>query len=307
MIDDRERFWEQKPGEAAAELMVGLLTQADDGHTLNWSWARAGEPIFPAPLTTLPDDETSIVRLLVSPDGTRLGVRNEGVPGRLAVTLGLVWDHLLDCLESGADPAPWEAKLQATAAEARERAEHQRQVADDREARAWGGAKPTERLRELDRQTHARPLAVLDRALLDRLAALPAARQREVAMWAARRAVENAGLDRAGWVADILALIETGQPLPPWLTDDYGQAAFRRLFTDPDLPHTLITLPNGQPDFLQMSVAFPALTGLGHQDPLAAAIEAVYGAAISHGHEHARFLREAHVMVGETGDIDERG
>ncbi|WP_410819065.1 hypothetical protein [Micromonospora sp. 050-3] len=44
---------------------------------------------------------------------------------------------------------------------------------------------------------------------------------------------------------------------------------------------------------LQQAAAFPALTALVNDDPLAAAIDAVYNAASAQGDDHTRLLTEA--------------
>ncbi|MFI6071834.1 hypothetical protein ACIA5C_09620 [Actinoplanes sp. NPDC051343] len=103
---------------AAVEAPVGVLPAGDlevrleraDDETLRWSRAAADEPIFPHPLTTLPDSEPSTVRLASAADGWTL--RHEGVLGRQAAAVGLIWDHLLDNPGSH----PWTATLQAQAA-----------------------------------------------------------------------------------------------------------------------------------------------------------------------------------------------
>lgn len=121
---------------APVEVPVGVLPAGDlavrlervDAETLTWSWARADEPIFPRPLTTLPDDEPSTVRLTSGPEGFTL--RHEGVLGRHASAIGLIWDHVLDA----AGPYPWTATLRAQAAEATALAETARRLRAEREA-----------------------------------------------------------------------------------------------------------------------------------------------------------------------------
>jgi hypothetical protein len=248
-------------------------------HTLAWRWASAA--------AALPDDEPSFVRI-EGGDG-ELTIRHEGVIGRHAVMLGLVWDHLL---EKAPDSLPaWEPVLRARAAEQIERVERNRRLRAEQEAESWGGTPPTERLSVLS--GHARSLARLDRTLLDRLVAMSADRQREIAVWAARRAMRVAGLEQIDWIGEALEAVEAGGQLPAACTEDHGQAAFRRVLDDPATPYTSITLPGGPPNFLQQSAAFPALLVLAFEDPLAAAIDAVYTAAIAHGEDgYAAFLAE---------------
>ncbi|MCA2217158.1 hypothetical protein [Jidongwangia harbinensis] len=285
------------------EIPVAVLPAGDlevrlgrvDDETLTWSWALADEPIFPRPLVTLPDDEPSTVRLISGPDGGTL--RHEGVLGRHAAALGLIWDHLLD----GAGSYPWINELRTQAAAATARAEEHRRRAAEREARRWGGPPPSERVRGLAGQ--AQSLARIDRALLDRIDALPAAGQRAAACWAARRAMRVAGLEQIGWIAEALADAEAGRPLPRLIADP--GAAFRRLLSDPEVPHTTIPLrlgPNalgahGATEMLQQAAAFPALIALANDDPLAAALDATYNAALAHGDDRDRFLAEAHTAL----------
>ncbi|GAA0581846.1 hypothetical protein GCM10010172_78600 [Paractinoplanes ferrugineus] len=275
----------RRPAEAVPVLPDRLpvgdlevhLTPTAEG-TLSWRWASTTEE--------LPDQEASTVRLAVV-DG-ELTLRHEGVTGRHAILLGLVWDHLLD------DPAgrpAWEPVLRAQAAEKAERAERNRRLRAEHEANSWGGTPPTDRLRALTGQ--ALSFARLDRPLLDRLAELPADRQRQIAVWAARRAMRVAGMEQIGWIAEALAAVEAGERLPAAFTDDHGQAVSRRLYADPAIPHTVIKFPGGPSNFRQQSVAFPALLALADDDPLAAVIDAVYTAATAHGEPaHLAFLAE---------------
>ena len=267
----------------AGDLAIRLGTVAPG--TMSWRWALADSPIFPEPLTTLPDDEPGVVRLRV--DDGDLILRHERVLGRHAVALGLIWDHLLDRLTGAAGgPRAWEPVLAAQADEAVRRAATVRRWQAEQEAAQWGGRAPGERLRGVGGQAPA--LAQLDRDLLDHLVTLSAARQREVARWAARRGMRIAGLEHIGWIADALAADE----LPAAFTDDYGSAAFARLLDDPDAPQTTVVLPRLGREMLQQAVAFPALLALGAADPLAAAIDAVYNAAIAHGDAYAGFLAD---------------
>jgi hypothetical protein len=287
------------------EVPMGVLPVGDlevrlervDSETVRWSWAVADEPIFPFPLATLPDGEPSTVRLASGPDGFTL--RHEGVLGRHAFALGLIWDHLLDT----AGWYPWMDTLREQAATATALAEKTRRLKAEREAERWGGAPPSDRIRGLLSQ--ARSLAQIDRPLLDRVEALPATRQREVARWAARQAMRAAGLERIAWIADALGDAEADRPLPRSFTERGGAAAYDRLLTDPEVPRTTVPLrpdPNvfgagGVTEVLQQAVALSALIALAEDDPLIAAIDAVYNAAIAHGDDRDRFLVDAHIAL----------
>ena len=275
----------------AGDLEIRLDRTGDD--TLRWSWATAAEPIFPSPLTTLPDDEPSTVRLTSGPGGFTL--RHEGVLGRHAFALGLIWDHLLDTAGS----YPWTEALRAQAAEATAAAEELRRFQAEQDAERWGGTPPSDRVRALGGQ--AQSLAAMDRPLLDHIEELSAAGRHELACWAARRAMRVAGLERISWIADALTAAEAGRPLPSALTEQGGGGgAFHRLLSEPGVPHTTVRLPrdpaafgpSGGTEILQQAVAFPALLALADDDPLAAAIDAVYNAALAHGDDRGRFLAE---------------
>ncbi|MEU9743409.1 hypothetical protein AB0E12_29925 [Micromonospora chersina] len=122
-----------------------------------------------------------------------------------------------------------------------------------------------------------------------------------------RRALvtSGAGLERIGWVAEALAAAEADRPLPQPFTEQNGAAAFNRLLSDPEVPHTTVTLhlparasgTRRVTDALQQAAAFPALIAPANDDPLAAAIDAVYNAAIAHGDDRDRFLAEAHSVL----------
>ncbi|WP_155370989.1 hypothetical protein [Catellatospora vulcania] len=290
---------------APVEVPVGVLPAGDlevrlarvDSETFSWSWATAEEPLFPHPLVALPDEEPSTVRLTSGPDGFTL--RHEGVPGRQALAVGLLWDHLLDT------PGwyPWMDTLRQQAADARALAEQTRRRQAERDAKRWGGAPPSDRVRALVSQ--AQSLARIDRSLLDRIEAAPATRQRETACWAARHALRVAGLERIGWIAEALADAEAARPLPGYFTEQYGAGAFERLMSDPEVSHTTVPLRHepgvfrtGHADEMSRpAAAFPALTALANSDPLVAAIDAVYHAAIAHGDDLDRFLADAHVTL----------
>lgn len=296
---------------APVEIPGGVLDVGDlevrlhrvDDETFTWSWATAAEPIFPRPLTVLPDNEPSTVRLTSGPEGCTL--RHEGVLGRHAVALGLIWDHLLDA----GGPLPWTATLRKQAAQETAAAERSRRRDEERAAEQWGGRAPSVRVRKLG-ITQARQLARFDRTLLDRIDALPAARQREVARWAAGEAIRTARLDRIGWINDALVAVEAGDQLPPAFTETYGKAVYDRFVSEPDLPQTKIPsrhLPDeyrasGIQEVPQSTPAFYALVKLGDEDPLVAAIDAVYWAAFTRFEDRARFLAEANVKADADAD-----
>jgi hypothetical protein len=76
---------------APVNLPVGVLPVGDlevrlervDAETLWWSCSTADAPIFPDPLTTLPDDEPTTVRLTTGPDGVTLRHKRRNSSGYL--------------------------------------------------------------------------------------------------------------------------------------------------------------------------------------------------------------------------------
>ncbi|MFD0597251.1 hypothetical protein ACFQZ4_37360 [Catellatospora coxensis] len=114
-----------------------------------------------------------------------------------------------------------------------------------------------------------------------------------------------AGLEQVGWIAEAPAAADAARPLRPLLTEQGGAAAFNRLLSDPEVPRTTVAFyPDPRvfrtqeiTEMLQQAAAFPALIALAIEDPLAAAIDAVYNAAIAHGDERDRFLADAHTAL----------
>lgn len=79
----------------------------------------------------------------------------------------------------------------------------------------WGGRAPEGELAEWDER--AARVAPHDRDLLDRLVTIEPARQRALALWAARRACERAEIDTLPWVAEALERVHAGERLEgPW-------------------------------------------------------------------------------------------
>lgn len=218
--------------------------------------------------------------------------------GRHAFALGLIWDHLLDTAGS----YPWMETLRGQAAEATARAEEARRRKAERDAEQ-GGCSAVGRVRGLFSQ--ARSLARIDRPLLDRIDALPP--PASVRQPAGRPA---ARCGWPGWNGSAGSPTRSPPPRPTAhcpdpFTEQNGAAAFNRLLSDPEVPHTTITLhlaartsgTRHVTEVLQQAAAFPALIALANDDPLVAAIDAVYNAAIAHGDDRDRFLTEAHTAL----------
>ncbi|SHN45299.1 hypothetical protein [Cryptosporangium aurantiacum] len=283
-------------------LSAGPLTaRLGTGTTVSeWRWENAAGPV--------PDEVPGSVELTVESvpgrsDG-ELTVHHRGVRGGDAIPLGLIWDHLLDRASTGSEtPHPWErtlAELAAEVAEAHAAAVRRRERA---EAKEWGGRPPTDRLRAL--RSNARGLANYDRDLVDVIAAADPGLQRDIARWAARRACAISGLDTVGWIAAGLSSLERGeQPF------EDEAATWDRLWSDPRAPRTVVTSPpspvrpQGTPNFSQQAMALPAVFAAAHEDPLAAAFDALWAAAGASGFDgYQPFLTSVRVAFPAlTGD-----
>jgi hypothetical protein len=174
-------------------------------------------------------------------------------------------------------PTPEErAEAERLAVLERERAEAQARLrAEERE---WGGRLPSERLRRL--RGTALTVARLDRSLVDALARTDPVTQRDIARWVTRRAFVEARLADVEWIAPALVAMDRGEPLP-W-PFDHDQRAWELLLSDARVPKTLVTSPDGRLDnCLQQAMAFPALFSALEQDPLRAALDALWSAAVA--------------------------
>lgn len=253
-----------------------------------WWWSRSPEGALAAP-----DAAPSTVDLRLS--GGELDLVHHGVRAQDAVLLGLVWDYLIAHLASGGGPTvhPWVPVFEEMATRAAAAEASRRRVAEDLEARAWGGSLPSPRLRQLGGR--AMVLAQMDRPLLDAIDASPAQTQRAVAVWAAHQACAVAGLDVLGWVARALAALDAGDPLPPPFDDPV--AMWERLAGDETVPRSTVTAPDGTPNVSQQYMALPAVPAAAEADPLLAAVVAVQTAALAFGDRRQEFLQAAHTLV----------
>ncbi|PKW13115.1 hypothetical protein [Saccharopolyspora spinosa] len=173
-----------------------------------------------------------------------------------------------------------------------EKAEVERRVALEREREReqariryeeweWGGHLPGERLRRLGGS--AKSVAKLDRPLVDTLAEVDPATQREIARWVTRRVFVEAQLDDVGWIAPALEAMDRGEPLPEPFDDD--RKAWERLLSDERVPRTTTTSLDGRHDnYLQQAMAFPALFSARDEDPLCATFGALWAGAVAFGY-----------------------
>jgi hypothetical protein len=183
-------------------------------------------------------------------------------------------------------PTPQErAEAERLALLERQRAaERARLQAEERE---WGGRLPGERLRRL--RSTALTVARLDRSLVDALANADPVTQRAIARWVTRRAFVEAGLADVEWIAPALAAMDRGEPPPPPFDDH--RRAWDLLLSDARVPRTLVTSPDGRlGNYLQQAMAFPALFAALQQDPLRAALDALWSAVVAFGHGRHQVL-----------------
>ncbi|MEU3270313.1 hypothetical protein ABZ639_05670 [Saccharomonospora sp. NPDC006951] len=112
-----------------------------------------------------------------------------------------------------------------------------------------------------------------------------------MARWATRRAFAEARLTEVGWIASALAAMDDGAVLPPPF-DDEGRC-WQLLLSDPAVPATLVTGPDGRrDDCLRQAMAFPAIFSARQPDALAVAVEALWNGAASFGYGRHHVLFE---------------
>jgi hypothetical protein len=152
-------------------------------------------------------------------------------------------------------------------------------VRDLFERRNWGEL-PSLRLRTVGGA--AAGAAKLDRALVESIEAAEPRAQRAIAVWAARRACTMAGLAELDWVQPALEALEGEQPLPPPFDD--RSEPFNFLRREERAPHTGVPWPaGGTRNIAQQYAALPAVKGAANADPLQAALDALYAAAVASG------------------------
>ena len=165
--------------------------------------------------------------------------------------------------------------------------EQQQQLAAER--RCWGGRLPGDRVRAT--AGNARAMAQLDIELAEAIAAASPDTQRSIARWVARRAYEVAGIADLDWVAPALRALGQGQQLPPPFGD--REQVWQMLFSDLRVPQTTVVSLDGRiPDLLRSAMAVPALFDAAGPDPLDAALQALYAAAVTFGRDNYPALLE---------------
>jgi hypothetical protein len=89
-------------------------------------------------------------------------------------------------------------------------------------------------------------------------------------------------LDTIDWIVPALAAMDHGEPLPPPFDDD--RQAWDRLLSDPQVPQTTVTDPDGRHDnCLQQAMAFPTIYCALEVDPLQAAVDSIWNCVIAFG------------------------
>ncbi|MDG6106821.1 hypothetical protein Daura_29665 [Dactylosporangium aurantiacum] len=197
-----------------------------------------------------------------------------------------------------APPTLWE-RVEAELRERRERQRRQEERQRLEEARRWGGRPPSERLRRVRGNVYG--IALLDRDLVDGIAALDDAAQRRIAVWAARRACTVARIADLDWFAPAWRALERGEPLPAEFTDVPAlltRIRGKRTYT---VSVSVRRLGWARTDPLRdaldgpvepVAMALPALVAAAAADPLQAALEAVWAAVSTYAARRGEFLAE---------------
>ncbi|MEW1872620.1 hypothetical protein AB0420_31775 [Streptomyces caelestis] len=138
------------------------------------------------------------------------------------------------------------AETERLARQAEERAAEERRL--HRERWAWGGRLPSEGLRGA-RESNVRDLLRFDSDLVHALDAAGPDVQRAVALLAARRACEVAGLTDVPWVAEALTALTRERPLPPPFDD--RDRLWEALRFDPRVPERTVleAIPPERPPY----------------------------------------------------------
>jgi hypothetical protein len=194
-------------------------------------------------------------------------------------------------------PSPGErAAAQYRAREERRTAE--RAARERAETLSWGGRLPSRRLREAGGT--ARGLVPLDRDLLDAVEAACPATQRSLARWAAHHALTAAELDGVDWIVPALAALDRGDRLPAPFDDP--RRAWDRFFADDRIARPESDAPAGCPgNLLQQAMALPALLAAAQPDPLRAALDALFAAAVTYGTDYPALFAQVRREFPDLG------
>lgn len=159
----------------------------------------------------------------------------------------------------------------------------------------------------------------LDRGLTDAISAAEPSVQQAVARWAARRALEAAGLAHLPWVAPALKLLDSGFPLPapfdnpvvptPSMSIEEYRAAYDPahdpldfMARDSTVVYTTVAaFDGGSMRHSRQHAALPALRGAAADDPLKAAMDALFAAAVSFGDQYSALFGDVRAAFAELG------
>ncbi|WP_172387114.1 hypothetical protein [Streptomyces sp. MNP-20] len=158
------------------------------------------------------------------------------------------------------------------------------------EAGDWRGRAPSPTLRAAGGTKWG--LISLDRDLVDAVDSADAATQRAIAQWAASHTIARAELDTFYTFARAIQALRVGEELPALLAD--REAAWQWFFAQKNLPHTFVRPLHGSGDeVLQQALAMITLFAAAQEDPLRAALDALYAAAATYGTAHPHLLTAA--------------
>ncbi|MFJ3841492.1 hypothetical protein ACIPY6_39115 [Streptomyces sp. NPDC090054] len=209
------------------------------------------------------------------------------------------------------------AETERLARQAEERAAEERLLHYERWT--WGGRLPSEALRGVGGNVHG--LLRFDSDLVYALDSAGSEVQRAMALLAARRACEAAGLIGISWVAQALTALTERRPLPPPFDDTARM--WETLSSDPQVPsrsvlqavpperppyrpptppagsvghgaapvHTSATV-RGPERIAQPYFALPAVLAAAEPDPLKAALDAVWHTVNTYGEHYPELLEE---------------
>lgn len=167
-----------------------------------------------------------------------------------------------------------EAERQARLAQQRAAEEHRLAY----ELWEWGGQLPSQRLRDVQGNVHG--LLEFDAALLHAIDAAGPRTQRAVALLAARRACEAAGLAELDWVAAALTALRAGRPLPAPYDDP--ERMWEMLESDPRVPDRTVgeAVPPPRPPFQPPEAPDAPHTTVAHTSELPQALSHGQGAPL---------------------------
>ena len=176
--------------------------------------------------------------------------------------------------------------LAAQEQQERDRENAELQQAEDH--RLWGDRIPNARLRANDSMSRGF-LEQLDLDVVFALSEVEDGVQRQVAAWAALRAMDLAGFTDLPALAPAVAALRRGEPVPP----PFDTAGYMwRMFENAVPPTSAKVPPSGDEEQSQQNWAIAAIFETAHDDSFSAAYSALACAACVHGMDYPRLLAE---------------